>query len=66
MLYDRKVQQQVDIHVFRLILSDYLICKEKNLTLVLVNLEKELVRRFNLITGMTVKIDDNKLPPFSP
>lgn len=63
MRYDRNTQQELDARIFRLILNDYRICKERNLTSALDHLEQEVTRWFNRINDIALNDDPNKPPP---
>lgn len=60
MRYDRNRQQELDARISRLILHDYQLCKERNLTSALDHLEQEVARRTNRINDITLANDTNK------
>lgn len=52
MKYERRNQKRVDARIFRVILNDYLKCREKNLTSALPDLEREIWRWLMRVGGM--------------
>jgi hypothetical protein len=57
-------QQKLNETTFRLILRDFLQCKERDLLPAVPHLEKAVVQWFSYITGLTVKVVDDKPPDF--
>jgi hypothetical protein len=45
-------QQRINARIFRLILNDYLICREQNLTSALPSLERAVMQWLNRVGGM--------------
>lgn len=52
MKYVHANKHQVDARIFRHILNDYLVCKERNLVSALISLEEEIAQWLNRVGGM--------------